>query len=217
VAICGASAALAISAVLPRDKDSDRFTLMVVVTVTVLSTVAMVLYPFLTRLLQLPPELAGLFLGGSIHDVAQVVGAGYMIDQPTGDYATIVKLFRVAMLAIVVVVVSALFKQERETSASTSDDGRPAKKQALVPWFLWVFVGLVVINSMGWLPSIAQQQVSTLSRAFLVLAIAALGMKTSFQQLAKAGWRPFTLLLVETVWMALFVLAAIALRQHVML
>ncbi|WP_373791912.1 YeiH family protein, partial [Delftia acidovorans] len=105
VAICGASAALAISSVLPRDKDSDRFTLTVVVTVTVLSTAAMVLYPLVARALHLPPELAGLFIGGTIHDVAQVVGAGYTIDQATGDYATIVKLFRVSMLAVVVVMV----------------------------------------------------------------------------------------------------------------
>ena len=109
VAICGASAALAISSVLPHNKESERFTLTVVVTVTVLSTVAMVFYPLIAVALKLPPELAGLFLGGTIHDVAQVVGAGYMIDHPTGDYATIVKLFRVSMLAVVVVAVSAMF------------------------------------------------------------------------------------------------------------
>ena len=80
VAICGASAALALSAVLPRDRNSDRFTLVVVVTVTLLSTLAMVLHPLVARLLQLPPQLAGLFLGGTIHDVAQVVGTGYMLD-----------------------------------------------------------------------------------------------------------------------------------------
>lgn len=210
VAICGASAALAISAVLPRDKGSDRFTLIVVVTVTVLSTVAMVIYPLIAKMLHLPPELAGLFIGGTIHDVAQVVGAGYTIDQPTGDYATIVKLFRVSMLAIVVVVVSALFKKQREAVA----DDHETKKQALVPWFLWVFVLLVVINSLGWMPSLVQHTVSDLSRACLVLAIAALGMKTSFAQLANAGWRPFMLLLIETLWMAVFVLVAIELRDH---
>ena len=90
VAICGASAALAIAAVLPRHKDSERFTLVVVVTVTLLSTVAMVLYPLVVRLLDLPPALGGLFLGGTIHDVAQVVGAGYTIDPATGDAATVV-------------------------------------------------------------------------------------------------------------------------------
>ncbi|PJO36247.1 putative sulfate exporter family transporter [Delftia acidovorans] len=205
VAICGASAALAISSVLPRDKDSDRFTLTVVVTVTVLSTAAMVLYPLVARALHLPPELAGLFIGGTIHDVAQVVGAGYTIDQATGDYATIVKLFRVSMLAVVVVMVSALFKRQREAAA----EQHHGKKPGLVPWFLWVFVALVAINSLGWVPPGLQHQLSDLSRNCLVLAIAALGLKTSFQQLAQAGWRPFALLVVETLWMAAFVLIAI--------
>ncbi|MNZ66684.1 hypothetical protein D3C78_849150 [compost metagenome] len=209
VAICGASAALAISAVLPRNKDSERFTLMVVVTVTVLSTVAMVIYPLIARLLHLPPELAGLFLGGTIHDVAQVVGAGFMLNQETGDYATIVKLFRVSMLAVVVIVVSSLFKRQREQGG----DAATGKKQALVPWFLWVFVALVVVNSVGAVPAVVQTSLSDISRGCLVLAIAALGMKTSFKQLARAGWRPFVLLLVETLWMAAFVLLAIEFRM----
>jgi uncharacterized integral membrane protein (TIGR00698 family) len=216
VAICGASAALAISSVLPRTKDSERFTLMVVVTVTVFSTIAMVLYPLIARAWGLPPELAGLFLGGTIHDVAQVVGAGYTIDTATGDYATIVKLFRVSMLAVVVVVVSALFKAERERAErewQAAGGSGAVKQQPLVPWFLWVFLALVVVNSAGWLPTEVAQGVSAVSRLCLVVAIAALGLKTSFEQLAKAGWQPITLLLIETVWMALFVLAAIALTQ----
>jgi uncharacterized integral membrane protein (TIGR00698 family) len=209
VAICGASAALAIASVLPRNKESERFTLMVVVTVTVFSTLAMIIYPLVTKLLHLPPELAGLFLGGTIHDVAQVVGAGYMLSQETGDYATIVKLFRVSMLAVVVVVVSSLFKRHRESSEGTSD----SPKQPLVPWFLWIFVALVAINSMGGVPSFIQIGLNDVSRACLVVAIAALGVKTSFMQLAKTGWRPFALLLVETLWMAGFVLAAIQMRN----
>lgn len=209
VAICGASAALAISAVLPRDKDSDRSTLMVVVTVTVLSTVAMVAYPLIVKALGLPPELAGLFLGGTIHDVAQVVGAGYMVNPETADYATIVKLFRVSMLAVVVVVVSSVFKKQREQMA----EGTEAKKQPLVPWFLWVFVALVVLNSLGGVPAIVQTGLNDVSRSCLVVAIAALGVKTSFMQLARAGWKPFALLLIETLWMAAFVLAVILLRR----
>ncbi len=216
VAICGASAALAISSVLPRTKDSERFTLMVVVTVTVFSTIAMVLYPLIARAWGLPPELAGLFLGGTIHDVAQVVGAGYTIDTATGDYATIVKLFRVSMLAVVVVVVSVMFKAERERAErewQAAGDTGVVEQQPLVPWFLWLFLALVVVNSAGWLPTELAQGVSAVSRLCLVVAIAALGLKTSFEQLAKAGWQPITLLLIETVWMALFVLLAIALTQ----
>ncbi len=209
VAICGASAALAISAVLPRERDSDRSTLMVVVTVTVLSTVAMVLYPLLVRALGLPPALGGLFLGGTIHDVAQVVGAGYTIDQATGDIATIVKLFRVSMLALVVAVIAAVFRRERALLAQDHEAASPG----LLPWFLWLFVALVAINSLGWLPPQAQHTMGDLSRGCLVLAIGALGMKTSFAQLAQAGWRPFALLLIETLWMAALVLLCIGLLR----
>jgi uncharacterized integral membrane protein (TIGR00698 family) len=202
VAICGASAALAISAVLPRDKESERFTLMVVVTVTVLSTIAMVLYPLIARVLNLPPELAGLFLGGTIHDVAQVAGAGYMLNHETGDYAVIVKLFRVSMLAVVVVVVSAMFRSQREVSEKND----AVSPQKLVPWFLWLFIALVVLNSAGGVPAPVQDGLNWISRACLVVAIVALGMKTSIEELRSFGWRPLALLLSETLWIAVLVL-----------
>lgn len=214
VAICGASAALAISAVLPREKEGDRFTLMVVVTVTVMSTLAMIVYPLIARLLHLPPELAGLFLGGTIHDVAQVVGAGYMLNHETGDIATIVKLFRVSMLTVVVIIVSAAFKKSREArELADVTPGRTPAKQAMVPWFLWLFVGMVALNSLGTLSTAMQAGFNDVSRACLVAAIAALGMKTSFAQLARAGWRPLALIVIETVWIAGFVLAVILIRH----
>ena len=214
VAICGASAALAISAVLPREKEGDRFTLMVVVTVTVMSTLAMIVYPLIARLLHLPPELAGLFLGGTIHDVAQVVGAGYMLNHETGDIATIVKLFRVSMLTVVVIIVSAAFKKSREArELADATPGRTPAKQAMVPWFLGLFVGMVALNSLGTLSTAMQAGFNDVSRACLVAAIAALGMKTSFAQLARAGWRPLALIVVETVWIAGFVLAVILIRH----
>ncbi|MGE0801970.1 MAG: YeiH family protein [Lautropia sp.] len=212
VAICGASAALAISAVLPREKHGDRFTLMVVVTVTVLSTAAMILYPLIVRALGLPPALAGLFLGATIHDVAQVVGAGYMIDHETGDIATVVKLFRVALLTVVVIAVSAVF--ERARAAAGADHARAApNRPRLVPWFLWLFVAMVAVNSLGLISTPVQGWLNDLSRACLVIAIAALGVKTSFMQLARAGWRPMFLIAAETVWIALLVLAAALLMR----
>lgn len=140
-----------------------------------------------------------------------------MIDHPTGDYATIVKLFRVSMLAVVVVAVSAMFKSEREQAEReiAANGGKAVTaRQPLVPWFLWVFVILVAVNSLGFVPAEVGKGLSDVSRLCLVVAIAALGIKTSFQQLAEAGWRPFTLLLVETVWMAAFVLVALFARQH---
>ena len=213
VAICGASAALAISAVLPREKDGERFTLMVVVSVTLLSTLAMVLYPLLVRGLNLPPELAGLFLGGTIHDVAQVVGAGYTVNTATGDIATVVKLFRVTLLTVVVAGTAFAFRSQRAAAAEPTADGRKPAHQPLLPWFLWLFVGMVVLNSTVGLTPWLAQGLGTASRACLVLAIAALGMKTSFMQLARMGWRPIALIVAETLWLAAFVLAAVLLMR----
>jgi len=208
-AICGASAALAISAVLPRSREQERFTLVVVVSVTSLSTIAMLLYPLLAHALHLPPALAGLFLGGAIHDVAQVVGAGYLMGQETGDAATIVKLFRVSMLALVVIAVSAAYRGRRPPGSGAS----PAPQAALVPWFLWVFLALVMLHSLHGIPDLAQPLIGDVSRGCLIVAIAALGVKTSFQMLFETGWRPFALLLVETLWLAGTLLTAILLTR----
>ena len=213
VAICGASAALAIAAVLPREKDGERFTLIVVISVTALSTLAMVLYPLLARALDLSPHWAGMFLGGTIHDVAQVVGAGYTLGPATGDIATIFKLLRVSLLAVVVLALSVAFRRARDAALQShhAPEAPPAaERAALVPWFLWVFVGAVLLNSAGAIAPDLQAALGHTSRACLVVAIAALGMKTSFMQLARAGWRPFVLIVAETLFLALLVLAAIA-------
>ncbi|WP_223252009.1 YeiH family protein [Paracoccus mutanolyticus] len=113
VAICGASAAMAIAAVLPRHERSERDLAFTVLSVTVLSTVAMVLYPMLSGLFGFTPRDSGVFLGGTIHDVAQVVGAGFSIGPETGETATLVKLIRVSMLAPVVLCFSLVIRRRR--------------------------------------------------------------------------------------------------------
>jgi uncharacterized integral membrane protein (TIGR00698 family) len=126
VAICGASAALAIAAVLPRSERSSQYTLLTVVGVTALSTLAMILYPAAVPLLGLGDAAAGIFLGGTIHDVAQVVGAGYMISPETGITATYVKLLRVTLLVPVVLALALAYRH-----------GAPAGANLVPPWFLF--------------------------------------------------------------------------------
>ncbi len=201
VAICGASAALALSAVMPRHETHERNVIMTVVGVTTLSTMAMVLYPLLVGLLGLSDTDAGIFLGGTIHDVAQVVGAGYMISEGTGDVSTFVKLLRVAMLVPAVMVFMFLFRRHRHEEGSG--------KVPMLPGFLMAFVGLVIINSLGWIPPTITEGFTDLSRWCLVTAIAALGIKTSFQKLAVVGWRPVILMMTETLFLLLVVLAFI--------
>ncbi|WP_153130649.1 YeiH family protein [Dechloromonas hortensis] len=204
VAICGASAALAISAVLPKNEENQRFTLFTVVGVTALSTVAMIAYPSIAKFLELSPSASAVFIGGTIHDVAQVVAAGYLISPEVGDTATFVKLLRVAMLLPVVVVLSLLFR---------SQGGGQGTKPPLLPMFLVGFAALIVINSLGWIPKPVVDGMSGLSRWCLVVAIAALGVKTSFQQLAALGWRPVLMLLIDTVFLACLILGGLMLQR----
>lgn len=200
-AICGASAALAIAAVLPRDERLQRDTLVVVVMAALLSTVAMLAYPLLARALGLGPAAAGLFLGGSIHDVAQVVVAGYALGPETGNIAAIVKLSRVALLAVVVASVALAF---RRSAAQSMHGQRPA----LLPGFVLLFMALAVLQSAGALPDSMAAAAGEVSQACLMMGVAALGMKTSFATLARAGWRLPALMVVTTAWIAVFVVAA---------
>lgn len=196
VAICGASAALAIAAIIPDHKNKERDTLFTVVAVTILSTIAMVFYPLLVRAFQLDASSGGLLLGATIHDVAQVVAAGHMISDDAGLVATYVKLLRVALLLPVVIVLVWFI------SNSTEPSKRPA-----IPLFLMAFALLVVVNSLGLIPASVMSFLGQCSRWCLIVAIAALGMKTSLSELAHIGWLPLVLVIAETLF--LFVVVSI--------
>ena len=165
----------------------------------------MIFYPIMVGVVGLDHIRAGIFLGGTIHDVAQVIGAGFIISPETGDIATYVKLLRVTML---LPVVSLIAWRARQTQRAEIGKRHHAP---LVPLFLIGFAVLVVINSTGYLPVIVVNSFTEISRWCLVTAIAALGMKTSFKSLIEVGWRPIALLMVETLWIGAFVLLAVML------
>lgn len=195
-AICGASAALAIASVLPKYQHLERDTTLSVVGVTTMSTLAMIIYPILTQWLGFDAVTSGKFIGATIHDVAQVVGAGYSLSHDAGDAATITKLMRVAFLMPVLVVISASMRGQ----ATRSGDKGP--RTPLLPWFTVAFVALMLLNSTGWVPSPVRTGASELSQAFLVLAIAGVGLKTSLQDVTQLGWRPVLVLVLTTVGLA---------------
>ena len=196
VAICGVSAALAIAAALPRGEHHERDSVFTVIGVTALSTIAMVVYPIVSTALGFTPHQAGIFLGATIHDVAQTVGAGYSIGKETGDTATVVKLLRVAMLLPVILVLSLVFHRK------TGKESRPP----LLPWFAVLFGALVVLTSLVALPKQFLNFAGELSRFALVVAIAAIGMRTSLKALTVLGLRPVLLMVAETLFLAGFVI-----------
>ena len=205
VAICGASAAMAISSVLPASEENKRDTLFTVISVTTLSTIAMVVYPLIAESLGMTPQEAGLFLGGTIHDVAQVVGAGYSVSGEVGDLSTFVKLLRVAMLVPIVLMIGVAIR--RYTSEHDSSGGRVA-----IPGFLIGFVALFIVNSLGLLPQVVVEPLSGSSSWLLLTAVAALGVRTSLKEIMKVGWLPVLLVVCETLFIAALVIGFISLR-----
>lgn len=205
VGICGASAALAVAAIMPRDKDHERNTIFVVITVTTLSTISMIAYPILAQALGLSDNETGLFLGGTIHDVAQVVGAGYSVSEETGNVSTVVKLFRVVLLVPVVLVLGFVWRQGGGVAA-----GAGRLPRLPLPGFVIGFVALVLLNSFMPLPEAVNAVLVDASRWCLVTAIAALGIKTSLQSLGEVGVLPVLMIVLETVLLAAWVLAGLA-------
>ncbi len=199
VAICGASAAMAISTVLPRGENHERDTVFTVVAVTTLSTVAMILYPILISVFNLDHTAIGIFLGGTIHDVAQVVGAGFSVSEETGNVATFTKLLRVAMLLPVVFGLALLFRGKTGSGSA----------KGTFPSFLILFAALVIVNSLGVVPPPVLDAIKTTSRWLLVIAIAALGVRTSIKQMLSVGGKAIGLMVAETLFLAGLVLAAV--------
>jgi len=186
-AVCGASATLATAIVLPDYKGKEADVAFVVVAVNALSTIAMVLYPLLCSSLGLDPQLTGVMLGATIHDVAQVVGAGYAVSETVGNTAVVVKLFRVFLLFPVVLVIGFMFARR----SVASDAARIP-----FPVFALVFVALCVLNSIAIsigsvAPAFALIKAPLIEASTwgLLSAISALGLGTSLPAIAALGWR----------------------------
>jgi uncharacterized integral membrane protein (TIGR00698 family) len=186
-AVCGASATLACSTVVPDYPGKEPDVAFVVVAVNALATVAMLIYPPLCILLGFDAQTTGVMLGGTIHDVAQVVGAGYAVSTAVGNTAVIVKLFRVFLLLPVVLGVGWHF---------TRIGMKHGEARVPVPVFAIVFLVLCVMNSaMPLAPSLlpvyapVKAVLSEASTWGLLLAIGALGLGTSFKTIIGLGWR----------------------------
>ena len=185
-AVCGASATLATSIMLPDYKGKEADVAFVVVAVNALSTVAMVLYPLVCTFLGFDQQLTGVMLGATIHDVAQVVGAGYAVSETTGNTAVIVKLFRVFLLFPVVLAIGWAYARPTASAAA----------KIPIPVFALVFVALCVLNSIAssipaMAPIFAQIKAPLIevSAWGLLIAIGALGLGTSLTAIAALGWR----------------------------
>ena len=189
-AICGASAVAAVAPVVDGDEKDSTFA---IATVTIFGTISMFLYPLIYNVFHLPNILYAVWAGSSIHEVAQVVAAGFTAGDQAGQFATLVKLTRV-LLVIPIAMSIGLWQMRGEKG-----EKRGMKKDT-IPWFVFGFLGVFIINSLHFIPKNITEQLVTLDSFLLTWAMAGMGLETSFEKMKKVGIKPFYAGAITTVF-----------------
>lgn len=192
VAICGASAAMAVAAVHPKGHIKEDEVARTVAGITIAGSIALLTLPYLATAMGFSPTQTGVFLGGSIHEVAQAAAAGFSLSDEVGKVATVSKMLRVACMGTVVAFVGLI------ASRGHSSEG---KRPPLFPGFLIAFVVLAVLSSAGVVPAALKDAAIDVSRWCLLIAIAALGLRTSSGTLAHTGARPLLAIAINSLFL----------------
>jgi uncharacterized integral membrane protein (TIGR00698 family) len=192
-AICGAAAVLAFESTLQSEPHKSA---MAVGSVVLFGTLSMFLYPLALHLgwLHLDTLGVGLFFGGTIHEVAQVVGAASNVGPEATHIATIVKMTRVMLLVPVLLVIGMWVNRSRGAADGT-------KHKLAIPWFALGFLALVIVNSLHVLPDTATHTLNSLDTFALTMAMTALGIETRIAQIRQAGPRALVTGAIVYAWL----------------
>lgn len=199
--ICGAAATAAVDGVVDADEEE---VLTAVALVVIFGTLMIPIVPLLSRALGLDEHAAGMWAGGSIHEVAQVIAAGGAIGGGALAVAAVVKLARVVMLAPVMAVIGV---QQRRRSTGSAEGTRPP----LVPLFVVAFLACAAVRSTGVLPDGFLSAAKVAQTALLTAAMFALGTGVHIATIRKVGARPLGLAALSTVWVAAIALTGVLL------
>jgi uncharacterized integral membrane protein (TIGR00698 family) len=191
VAICGGSAAMALSATLGERRVRQSELTLVLVGISSMSALAMMVYPGIAHSLGFSDAQAGFLLGGSVHDVAQALGAGYAFSPAAGETATIVKLARVALLAPVLGVIALLFPAQLEITGAKA-------KVPMVPWFVLGFFAVAGVNSTGIIPVSVSQFAAESAAWMLAVSVAATAIRSPLAEILKTGPKPLLVIAAST-------------------
>ena len=205
VAICGASALLAMSLVLKKGRLRQEFLISLIMTVIGLSAIAMVLYPLIVKFLGFDGAMGGLIMGATIHQVSQVVGAGAVFGPEGMAVATMSKMLRVACLVPVMILFISFYGKNEDASSAKMNP------LAYLPNFLYFFVLLAVANVCGWVPEPIKPILSTISNVLILLAVAAIAVKTNLRSLLTVGWKPVVLMTIDSIFLFVWIVVGVKL------
>jgi uncharacterized integral membrane protein (TIGR00698 family) len=190
--VCGASAIIAANTVVRGREEHVAYA---VACVTLFGSLAMIAYPMLAGPLGLDARGYGLWAGSTIHEVAQVVAASFQGGEAAGQFGTISKLARVVMLAPLIMVLALGMRSGSNGEATGS---------APMPWFVFGFIGMMLLNSVVSIPADVSRTLVMLTNFLLAMALAAMGMQANIGKLRAEGWRPLALGAFGWVFIAFF-------------
>jgi uncharacterized integral membrane protein (TIGR00698 family) len=190
--VCGAAAVLATE---PVTKSESHKSAIAVSTVVLFGTIAMFLYPVLYKagIFDMDAKTMGIYIGGTIHEVAQVVAAGGAIGGEGTDSAVLVKMTRV------VLIVPLLLALGYYLAKSATTEGGAAKVS--IPWFVLGFVGMILLNSLISFPEAMLGTINTIDTFLLTMAMSALGMETNLAKFKTTGAAPVYIAGIMFLWL----------------
>lgn len=182
--VCGAAA---VAAAAPVVDATEEQTAISVAIVALLGTIGTVVYTFLLKAGVMAGRLYGIFAGSTLHELAHVVAAAQPAGATATDIAVLVKLGRVALLAPAVLVIGLLFKRKQATGQ------KPGLRNLPIPWFIFGFLGVSIINTTGILPHQVIAFILNLSIFLLTMAMAALGLNVDISSFRRLGIKSFAI------------------------
>lgn len=185
-AICGAAAVMAAE---PVVRGEPHKVAVAVATVVVFGTLGMFLYPWLNVWFGLDEHAYGIYVGSTIHEVAQVVVAGKSVGDAAAATAVIEKMMRVMLLAPFLLILAAGLRR----TGQVPKDGVSSRTPIPIPWFALMFIAVCGLNSMAVLPPTWVAALIHLDTLLLAMAMAALGLRTQFSAIRQAGAKPLLL------------------------
>ncbi len=210
--ICGGSA---IAAMAPVINAEDKDIAYAMSATFLFDMVMIILFPIMGKAMGLSDMAYGLWAGTAVNDTSSVVAAGYAFSEAAGDFATMVKLTRTLSIIPTVLIFSLInvkvnIKAESETDIITEQN--KVKLISLFPWFILAFVGMSIINSIGWIPASISLGMKSISKFLMVSALAAIGLNTDFQEMKNSGINP---MIHGFIISALVVVVAIAVEYFI--
>jgi uncharacterized integral membrane protein (TIGR00698 family) len=198
--VCGAAAVLATEPVL---KAEEHKTAVAVSMVVLFGTISMFLYPILysSGILDMSAREFGIYVGGTIHEVAQVVAVPASVPNlgvEAANSAVIVKMTRVIMIAPMLIILGIYLSYQAK---KTGEEGAVVK--LVIPWFAVYFIGVAGFNSLGLVPENIVNTINQIDTFLLTMAMTALGIGTRFAKFKGLGLAPLYTALSMFAWLVI--------------